>query len=80
MNEEEELGEFIGKIRTCNLNIDSTSIIVYLNSKNVGRNGDEFVMSVITKTTNDFDSFEEKWSQRLIITRKVTTYVLCFKK
>lgn len=63
---EEELGEFIGKVRICNLNINSTSIIVNLNSKSVDENGDEIIMSVVTKTTDNFDSFEEKWSQWLI--------------
>jgi len=63
---EEELGEFIGKVWTCNLNINSISIMVNLNSKSVDENGDEIMMSVVTKTTDNFDSFEEKWSQWLI--------------
>jgi len=62
----EVLGEFVGKIHTCDLNINSSSLMVNLNSKSVDENGQEILMSVITKTTGNFKSFEEKWSQWLI--------------
>lgn len=57
----EELGEFIGKIWTGKLN--NTSIIISLNSTNTSEYGEETGMCVGTTTTENFHSYEEKWSQ-----------------
>lgn len=66
-NEGTELGEFIGKIRTCNLNNSTASIMINVHSTNISKNGEEIGMSLITKTTAKFDSYEEKWSQWLLL-------------
>jgi len=65
---EEELGEFIGKIRKCNSYSDtsSTSIIIKLYSTSISKYDEEIGMSLITKTTTTFDSYDEKWSQWLV--------------
>lgn len=64
---QEELGEFIGKIRRCNFKTNSTSLMININSTNVSECGQKIGMSLITNTTTDFHSYEEKWSQRLKI-------------
>lgn len=69
MNEkEEELGEFTGKIRTCNSHSDdnSTSIIINIHCTSVSEHDEEIGMSLIAKTTTTFDSYDEKWSQWLV--------------
>jgi len=58
----EVLDEFVGKIRACDLNINSSSIMVNLNSKSVDEDSEEILMSVITTTMDNYKSFEEKWS------------------
>jgi len=60
---EEELGEFVGKIRKSNSNTNSTSLMINLNSTSIHEHGKEIGFSVITITTTDFLSYKEKWSQ-----------------
>lgn len=79
---EEELGEFIGKIRPCHSNTNSSSILVNLHSISTSVNGEENGMSLITKTTTTFDTYEEKWSQWLLFRYKINrtpklTYQYC---
>lgn len=62
----QEVGEFIGKIRTCNNSNDSASIIINLHSTSFSEHGKETGMSLVTNTTIDFNSYEEKWSQWLV--------------
>lgn len=57
----EELGEFIGKIWTGNSN--NTSLIINLNSINTTQRGEQIGMRVVTTTTENFNSYAEKWSQ-----------------
>ncbi|VVC34599.1 Hypothetical protein CINCED_3A021820 [Cinara cedri] len=60
-----ELGEFVGKIRTYGTNVAGTkSITVNLHATSVSDDGDKAETSVITNTASNFDSYEEKWSQR----------------
>ncbi|XP_025208132.1 ciliogenesis-associated TTC17-interacting protein-like [Melanaphis sacchari] len=59
----EELGEFVGKIRKSNLNTNPATLIVNLNSTNISEQGKEIGLSVITTTTANFRSYEEKWLQ-----------------
>lgn len=67
MNEkEEEVGEFIGKIRTCNSNTTSESMMINMRSRSISDHGGERGMTVVTKTTANFHSYEEKWTQWLV--------------
>lgn len=66
-NDGKELGEFIGKIRRCNSNNSTASIMINVHSTNISENGEEIGMNLITKTTAKFDSYEEKWSQWLLL-------------
>lgn len=63
VNENEELGEFNGKVRQCNSNISTSLLIVHLHSKSISEFGEEVGMSLMTKTTANFHTYEEKWSQ-----------------
>lgn len=64
MNEkDEEVGEFVGKIRKNNSNINPATLMIHLNSTNISEHGREIGLSVITTTTANFLSYEEKWSQ-----------------
>ncbi|XP_022160824.1 LOW QUALITY PROTEIN: ciliogenesis-associated TTC17-interacting protein-like [Myzus persicae] len=60
---EEELGEFVGKIRKSGSNTKPESLMIILNSTSIHEHGKEIGFSVITTTTTDFLSYEEKWSQ-----------------
>lgn len=67
MNEkEEEVGEFIGKIRTCKSNTISESMMINIHSTSISEHGEEKGMSVVSNTTMNFHSYEEKWSQWLV--------------
>lgn len=63
---QEELGEFIGKIRKCNYSQSCASIMINLHSTSFSEYGKETGMSLVTNTTTDFHSYEEKWSQWLV--------------
>lgn len=60
---EEEIGQFNGKIRTKNLNINNPSIMINLYSTNKSTHSEDVGMSIVTTTTSNFHSYEEKWSQ-----------------
>ncbi|KAE9540908.1 hypothetical protein AGLY_004153 [Aphis glycines] len=60
---EEEVGEFVGKIRKSHLNTNPSTLMINLNSTNIFEHGKEIGLSVITTTTVNFLSYEEKWSQ-----------------
>jgi len=60
---EEELGEFVGKIRKSNSNTKPASLMIILNSSSIHEHGKEIGFSVITTTSTNFLSYEEKWSQ-----------------
>jgi len=60
---EDELCEFVDKIRKSNLNTKSASLKIILNSTSIPEHGKEIGFSVITNTTTDFLSYKEKWSQ-----------------
>lgn len=62
---EEELGEHIGRIRSCNLNTSSPSMMINVRSKSISVYGEETGTSVITDAATSFKSYEEKWSQWL---------------
>lgn len=62
---EEEVGEFIGRIRTCNSNTIAESMMINFYSS-IFEHGEEKGMSVVTNTTANFHSYEEKWSQWLV--------------
>ncbi|XP_026822569.1 ciliogenesis-associated TTC17-interacting protein-like [Rhopalosiphum maidis] len=59
----EEVGEFVGKIRKSNSNTNPATLMIHLNSTNISEHGREIGLSVITTTTANFLSYEEKWSQ-----------------
>ncbi|XP_060875993.1 ciliogenesis-associated TTC17-interacting protein-like [Metopolophium dirhodum] len=64
VNEKKEvLGEFVGQIQKSNSNTNSESLIINLNSTSISKHGKEIGMSVITFTTTNLLSYEEKWSQ-----------------
>lgn len=67
LNEKEnEIGEFTGKIRKSYTNTNSASLMINLNSTSISEHGNEIGLGVITNTTENFHSYEEKWSQWLI--------------
>lgn len=69
VNEKKEvLGEFVGQIQKSNSNTNSESLIINLNSTSISENGKEIGMSVITFTTTNLLSYEEKWSQTYYMT------------
>lgn len=60
---EEEIGQFSGKIRTKNLDINNPSIMINLQSTSKSIHSEDIGMSIVSTTTSNFQSYEEKWSQ-----------------
>lgn len=60
---DEEIGEFSGKIRTTNLNANNPSIMINLHSTSKSTHSEDIGMSIVTTTTSNFHSYEEKRSQ-----------------